>query len=98
VIRYRDVSDAIRIANDTQYGLGAAVWSRDLDRALGAALELRAGQVWVNNYDGADFTVPWGGFKRSGQGRDKSLEAIAEYTASTTTWVQMDLARVGGGR
>lgn len=93
VIRYRDVGEAIGIVNNTQYGLGAAVWSRDIDRALGAAMELRAGQVWVNNYDGADFTVPWGGFKRSGQGRDKSLEAINEYTGSTTTWIQLDLGR-----
>ena len=89
VIPCRDVDDAIRIANDTPYGLGAAVWSQNINRALTTARALRAGVVWVNNYDAGDLTVPWGGFKLSGTGRDKSLEAFNEYTASKSTWIEL---------
>jgi acyl-CoA reductase-like NAD-dependent aldehyde dehydrogenase len=89
VIPCRDAEDAIRIANDTPYGLGAAVWSQNINRALTTARALRAGVVWVNNYDASDLTVPWGGFKMSGTGRDKSLEAINEYTASKSTWIEL---------
>jgi acyl-CoA reductase-like NAD-dependent aldehyde dehydrogenase len=89
VMSCRDADEAIRIANDTAYGLGAAVWSRNINRALNTARALRAGIVWVNNYDASDLTVPWGGFKLSGTGRDKSLEALNEYTASKATWIEL---------
>jgi acyl-CoA reductase-like NAD-dependent aldehyde dehydrogenase len=89
VLRCRDADDAVRIANDTEFGLGAAVWSGDINEALTVAQRLRAGQVWVNNYDGSDLTVPWGGFKQSGNGRDKSLEALREYTATKATWIEI---------
>jgi acyl-CoA reductase-like NAD-dependent aldehyde dehydrogenase len=89
VIPCRDVNDAIHIANDTSFGLGASVWSRNIDRALTTAQALRAGIVWVNNYDASDLTIPWGGFKLSGTGRDKSLEALNEYTASKATWIEL---------
>lgn len=92
VIRYETVEAAVTIANDTEYALGAAVWSSRIDRALDVAHRLRAGQVWINNYDGSDLTVPWGGFKRSGHGRDKSLEALREYTGTIATWI--DVSRV----
>jgi acyl-CoA reductase-like NAD-dependent aldehyde dehydrogenase len=89
VMSCRDADDAIRIANDTAFGLGAAVWSQNINRALNTARALRAGIVWVNNYDASDLTVPWGGFKLSGTGRDKSLEALNEYTASKATWIEL---------
>jgi acyl-CoA reductase-like NAD-dependent aldehyde dehydrogenase len=89
VISCSDADHAVRIANDSAYGLGAAVWSQNINRALNAARSLRAGIVWVNNYDAGDLTVPWGGFKMSGTGRDKSLEAINEYTASKATWIEL---------
>lgn len=89
VIACDDANEAVRIANDTVFGLGAAVWSRDINRALSVARSLHAGQIWVNNYDGSDLTVPWGGFKQSGNGRDRSLEAFNEYTASKTTWIEI---------
>jgi gamma-glutamyl-gamma-aminobutyraldehyde dehydrogenase/4-guanidinobutyraldehyde dehydrogenase/NAD-dependent aldehyde dehydrogenase len=88
VLRYQNVDQAIEMANGTKYGLGAAVWTPSIDDALNTARRLRAGQVWVNNYDAADFTVPWGGLKRSGSGRDKSLEALQEYSASSAIWIQ----------
>jgi acyl-CoA reductase-like NAD-dependent aldehyde dehydrogenase len=86
---FRDTDEALRIANDTVYALGAAVWTRNIDTALNAAKSLHAGQVWINCYDSADFTVPWGGFKQSGNGREKSLHAFDEYTGLKTTWIEL---------
>jgi 4-guanidinobutyraldehyde dehydrogenase/NAD-dependent aldehyde dehydrogenase len=86
---FETVDEAIHIANDSDYGLGAAVWSSNIDKALNVARSLRAGQVWINNYDGSDWTVPWGGFKQSGTGRDKSLHALKEYTGTKATWINL---------
>jgi acyl-CoA reductase-like NAD-dependent aldehyde dehydrogenase len=93
VIDCGDAEEAVQIANDSIYGLGAAVWSRNINLALSVARALRAGQVWVNSYDACDLTVPWGGFKQSGNGRDRSLEAFNEYTASKTTWIEIEQGR-----
>jgi len=89
VITFDDVAEAIRIANDSMYGLAAAVWTRDLNTAVNSARALRAGSVWVNNYDDSDLSVPWGGFKASGSGRAKSLHAFEEYTALKSTWINL---------
>ncbi len=84
-----DVAHAVALANDTPYGLAASVWSRDLDRALTVARALRAGTVHVNSYDEDDITVPFGGYKDSGTGRDKSLHAFDKYTELKTTWIRL---------
>ncbi|WP_426415490.1 aldehyde dehydrogenase [Aestuariirhabdus sp. LZHN29] len=78
---------AIQIANDTDYGLAAAVWTSNLGKAHRTAKALRAGSVWVNQYDGGDMTAPFGGFKQSGNGRDKSLHAFDKYTELKATWI-----------
>ncbi|MGQ9724473.1 MAG: aldehyde dehydrogenase [Tepidimonas sp.] len=90
VIGFSDVADAVRQANASIYGLQAAVWTRDLNKAHGVARALRAGTVHVNQYDEDDITVPFGGFKQSGIGRDKSLHALDKYTELKTTWIRID--------
>lgn len=79
VTRFAAVDDAIRYANDTPYGLAAGLWTRDVTLAHRAAREIRAGLVWVNGWDSCDLTMPFGGFKQSGFGRDRSLHALHKY-------------------
>ena len=79
VTRFKEPDDAIRIANDTNYGLAAGLWTKDISLAHRAAREIRAGLVWINGWDACDITMPFGGFKQSGFGRDRSLHALHKY-------------------
>ncbi|MCX7742896.1 MAG: aldehyde dehydrogenase [Tepidimonas sp.] len=90
IIPFTDAAEAVRQANDSIYGLQAAVWTRDLNKAHAVARALRAGTVHVNQYDEDDITVPFGGFRQSGIGRDKSLHALDKYTELKTTWIRLD--------
>ena len=90
IITFNNVDEAIRIANDSEYGLGAAVWTANVSTAHQVARRLRAGTVWVNCYDeGGDMNFPFGGFKQSGNGRDKSLHALEKYTELKSTLIKL---------
>jgi acyl-CoA reductase-like NAD-dependent aldehyde dehydrogenase len=88
VIPFDTMEEAIAIANDSIYGLAGAVWSRDIDTAHKVARAVRVGTMGINNYFGGDITVPFGGFKQSGNGRDKSIHAFHDYTELKTTWIE----------
>ena len=88
-ITFTDPDEAVRIGNDTIYGLAAAVWTRDITKALKTARNLRAGVVWVNCFDNGHISSPFGGFKQSGFGRDKSLHAMDKYTELKATWIHI---------
>ena len=89
VIPFDDEAQALHIANDSPYGLAAGLWTRDLNRAHRVSRALRAGSVWVNYWDGGDMTAPFGGYKQSGNGRDKSLHAFDKYTELKATWINL---------
>jgi aldehyde dehydrogenase (NAD+) len=88
-IRFEDEDDAVRIANDTKYGLAAGVWTRDISRAHRVASQIESGQVYVNEYFAGGIETPFGGFKSSGIGREKGFEALRSYSQLRTVTVRI---------
>ncbi|TFC01597.1 aldehyde dehydrogenase family protein [Cryobacterium adonitolivorans] len=89
VTTVRGAAEAVAVANESAFGLAASVWTGSVTTAHTVARELRAGTVWVNTFDVADVITPFGGFKNSGSGRDRSLHAFDAYTALKTTWINL---------
>jgi 4-guanidinobutyraldehyde dehydrogenase/NAD-dependent aldehyde dehydrogenase len=88
-IAFDDFDEAMQIANDSIYGLAAGIWTSNINTAHHAGRRLRAGNVWINCWDGSDITTPFGGFKQSGFGRDRSLHALDKYTELKTIWMEL---------
>ncbi|WP_076999258.1 aldehyde dehydrogenase [Variovorax sp. KK3] len=86
VIRFSTDEEAIRIANSTNYGLAAGVWTESLRRAVNFSKQLQAGTVWVNTYRSTSYTTPFGGVKASGLGRENGMDAIREYLQTKSVW------------
>jgi gamma-glutamyl-gamma-aminobutyraldehyde dehydrogenase len=89
VIPFDGAREAIDIANDTIYGLAAGIWTGDINKALRMVKNIEAGIVWVNSYEDGDMTQPFGGYKQSGQARDKCLESLKSYTQSKSAWFRL---------
>ncbi len=90
-IEFADLDEAIAKANDTQYGLAAGVWTRDIKKAHYVARKLQAGTVWINTYNVYDTAAPFGGYKQSGFGREMSAHALQHYTQVKSVWVDLNL-------
>jgi aldehyde dehydrogenase (NAD+) len=89
VIPFDDEDEAVAIANDTQMGLAAGIWTNGVQRAHRVASRLRAGTVWINNYRKTSYATPFGGYKESGLGRENGPDALNEYTEVKSVWVDM---------
>jgi aldehyde dehydrogenase (NAD+) len=89
IIPFEDDDDAVRIANNTIYGLAAGVWTTSIRRAIAMSQRLEAGTVWVNTYRAVSYMSPFGGYKRSGIGRESGAEAIREYLQTKSVWIDI---------
>ncbi len=87
VIRFKDEAEALQIANDVRFGLAAAVWTKDIGRAIRMSERLQAGTVWVNTYRAVSFMAPFGGYKDSGLGRENGIDAVREYLQTKSVWI-----------
>jgi gamma-glutamyl-gamma-aminobutyraldehyde dehydrogenase len=92
VIPFDGPEEAIHIANDTIYGLAASIWTKDIDKAFHLVRNIESGIVWVNTFDAGDFTQPFGGYKQSGNARDKCIDSYKSYTQTKSAWIQLSTA------
>ncbi len=92
VIRFKDEDEALRIANDVRFGLGAGVWTRDIGRAIRMSERIQSGTVWVNTYRAVSYLSPFGGYKDSGVGRENGMQAIYEYLQLKSVWINSGAA------
>jgi 4-guanidinobutyraldehyde dehydrogenase / NAD-dependent aldehyde dehydrogenase len=88
-LSFSELDEAIAVANDTIYGLSAGIWTDNVNVAHRAARAIKAGIVWVNTFDAGDISSPFGGFKQSGFGRDKSIHALEKFTDLKAIWIAL---------
>ena len=91
VIPFEDEDEAIAIGNDIVFGLAAGVWTSDIGRALRMSEKLKAGTIWVNTYRAVSFMSPFGGYKRSGKGRESGQESIKEFLQVKSVWIAQQM-------
>jgi NAD-dependent aldehyde dehydrogenases len=89
VIPFSSVQEVVQQANDTEYGLAAAVWTRDIKKAINTAKALRAGIVWINDTQPAPTEAPWGGYKQSGIGRELGRDGVDDYLEEKHIWINL---------
>ena len=87
IIKFRDEEEAVAVANDSPYGLAAGLWTQSIRRAVKVSQRLQAGTVWVNTYRALSYMSPFGGYKRSGLGRESGQEAIKEFLQTKSVWI-----------
>ena len=87
IIPFNDEEEAVKIANDIDFGLAAGIWTSDIGRSFRMSENLKAGIVWVNTYRAVSYTSPFGGYKHSGLGRESGLNAIYEYLQTKSVWI-----------
>ncbi|MCY4133887.1 MAG: aldehyde dehydrogenase [bacterium] len=89
VLDFEDEDEVIKLANDSDYGLAAGIWTNDIRRAHRVSRALRVGTVWINTYHNVSYMAPFGGFKQSGYGRDNGLEALDGFLQTKTVWIEL---------
>ena len=94
-IRFRDEDEVVRMANDNEYGLGGAVWTRDINRALRVARAVETGRMWINDYNNLPAHAPFGGYKKSGIGRETHKMMLAHYTQKKNIFISMSEVKKG---
>jgi aldehyde dehydrogenase (NAD+) len=92
VLKFKDEDEAVAIANDVRFGLGAGVWTSDIGRAVRMSERIQAGTVWVNTYRAVSYMSPFGGYKDSGLGRENGMDAIREYLQVKSVWINTGAA------
>jgi aldehyde dehydrogenase (NAD+) len=88
VLKFRTEDEAVALANDSRFGLAAGVWTRDVQRTFRMTKRLRAGTIWINAYRTLNYSMPFGGIKASGFGRENGIEGLHEYLTDKAVWIE----------
>lgn len=95
VIKFKDEAEAVKMANDSEYGLGGAVWTQDINRALRVAKNVQTGRMWINTYNELPAHAPFGGYKKSGIGRETHKMMLDHYTQKKNIFISMKEEKAG---